>query len=207
MNRKKFLFCSMAFTCLLLSACGNREGKLAVSYGRFPAESSLSAETIPLDTALLRYPYRIAVRGGVAVVMDLHPADHFFHAFTCPGGNHIVSFGRRGEGPEELLLGITFHFVSPDSLWILDANRQQITRWRISAAERKAERMEEIAIDPLIVRAMDFCLTGDGFAVPDYTGDCRFHLLDRQGKRIGSRGKIPAQKRRGSKAALAQIKR
>ena len=48
-------------------------------YTDFPQEQELKARTIRLDTALFRYPSRLHVRDGKAVVLDLHGTDYFFH--------------------------------------------------------------------------------------------------------------------------------
>ena len=79
--------------------------------------------------------------------MDLHNMDHYLHAFTYPGWKHIASFGRRGEAPQEMLSAINIQFNSLDSLWALDANKMEITRWKISPSTRSAERVEEIKLD------------------------------------------------------------
>jgi uncharacterized glyoxalase superfamily protein PhnB len=50
-------------------------------YEDFPDEKALNAQVIHLDTALFRYPFRVAVKDGIAIIMDLHNVDYFFHAF------------------------------------------------------------------------------------------------------------------------------
>jgi hypothetical protein len=201
----KYGFCLFIMTFCLLS-CAVDSGKRYGRYGSFPEEIALKAEAIPPDTVLFRYPFRVTVRDGMAVVMDLHHTDCYFHAFTCPEWKHLVSFGKRGEGPEEMLSAETFQFNSPDSLWALDANKRQISRWRISPENRTAERMEVIELDQSLVRTLDFYVTDAGFIVPDYLGACRYHLLDFQGKRLRSEGAIPAEKAspETSRPALAQ---
>lgn len=47
-------------------------------YTDFPQEQELKARTIRLDTALFRYPSRLHIRDGKAVVLDLHGTDYFF---------------------------------------------------------------------------------------------------------------------------------
>jgi hypothetical protein len=194
-----FLFCG-----ILLCACTRRES--FSSYRTFPEVIALHGEAVPLDTALLRYPFRIAVREGIAVVMDLHPADHYLHAFTCPGGKHIASFGRRGEGPEELLSAETFRFLSLDSLWVLDANRMEITRWRIFLDGQTVRREETVHLDKSLIRSLDFRVTETGFVLPDYSGEHRYHLVDFSGQPVRAVGQIPAgdDADRTSPIALAQ---
>ena len=47
-------------------------------YEDFPDEKALNAQVIHLDTALFRYPFRVAVKDGIAIIMDLHNVDYFF---------------------------------------------------------------------------------------------------------------------------------
>lgn len=56
-------------------------------YEDFPDEKALNAQVIHLDTALFRYPFRIAVKDGIAIIMDLHNADCFSMPFPTPNGN------------------------------------------------------------------------------------------------------------------------
>lgn len=67
-------------------------------YEDFPDEKALNAQVIHLDTALFRYPFRVAVKDGIAIIMDLHNVDYFFHAFSYPrmGIYDIVWQTRRG---------------------------------------------------------------------------------------------------------------
>ena len=53
-------------------------------YEDFPDEKALNAQVIHLNTALFRYPFRVAVKDGIAIIMDLHNVDYFFHAFSYP---------------------------------------------------------------------------------------------------------------------------
>jgi len=192
-----FLFC-----CIILCSCSHGEAYL--HYATFPEEVALHGEDIPLDTVLFRYPFRITVRDSIAIVMDLHNADHFLHAFTYPAWKHIASFGRRGEGPDELLSVETFRFLSPDSLWVLDANRMEITRWHVSTGEQAVRRTETIHLDRSLIRSLDFYVTATGFILPDYSGEHRYHSVDFHGQPIRSGGSIPAANGREASVALAQ---
>ena len=91
-----------------IASCSGHSGEQHPRYSTFPKEEKIIAQVIPIDTILFRYPYRVTVREGVAVVLDLHNLDHYLHAFTYPEWKHITSFGKRGEGPEEMLSAETF---------------------------------------------------------------------------------------------------
>lgn len=190
----------------LLTACTGSFPSGFPRYGAFPETKTITAQALSLDTVLFRYPYRVSVRDSIAVVMDLHNTDYFFHAFRYPAWEHITSFGKRGEGPEEILSAATFQFNSLDSIWALDANRMQLTRWSVSPASRSAERQEAVELDKSLVRSLDFLLTDKGILVPGYLGECRYWEVGHDGKPIKSIGEIPTElyKTEEIKPALAQ---
>lgn len=105
-----------------------------------------------------------------------------------------------------MLSAETFRFVSPDSIWALDANKMQITRWRISPSARTATREEAIDLDKELVRALDFQFTDSGLVIPDYLGEHRFREVDRTGHPVRSGGSIPTEQEGSetSRPALAQ---
>lgn len=191
---------------IVLFSCRQTTSTRYPRYTDFPEEKTCQVKVVSLDTALLRYPFRITVKDSIALILDFHHPDYYFHAFTYPAWKPLVSFGKRGEGPEEMLSAETFRFVSPDSVWALDANKMQLTRWHIDVANGRASRAEAIELDKEIVRALDFQLTDHGFLIPDYLGEHRFGETDRMGRLIRSEGRIPTEQKenRMSRPALAQ---
>lgn len=190
---KRFAYILLIGISAIIS-CTDSPGTYYPRYSTFPDEKAISARVIELDTALFRYPFRVAVKDSMAIVMDLHNADNYFHAFTYPNWIHIVSFGKRGEGPEEMLSAETFQFNSLDSIYALDANKMQISRWAISAKDHSATRQEVIRLDKNLIRSLDFCATDSCFLIPDYLGEHRYWQVDYSGKPIRSIGKIPTEK-------------
>lgn len=69
----------------LLTACTPHIRKDVNTYTDFPQIVELQAETVPIDTALFRYAFRIRTQGGTVVIMDLYGA--VFHAFL--GGGYL----------------------------------------------------------------------------------------------------------------------
>ena len=176
-----------------LICCTGSPGAHYPRYSTFPEEKAIRDQIIPLDTILLRYPFRVTVRDSIAVVMDLHNMDHYLHAFTYPGWKHIVSFGKRGEAPEEMLSAENIQFNSLDSLWALDANKMEITRWKIDPSIGSAERIEGIKLDKKLIRSLDFHTMESGFLIPDYMGKHRFWEINSNGEPIKSNGTIPSE--------------
>lgn len=68
----------------------------------FPVTEELKGRTIPIDSAMFRYPYRLEVRKDRVVIEDLHGQDHYYHLFTYPDFRYLSSFGKRGEAPDEM---------------------------------------------------------------------------------------------------------
>ena len=176
-----------------LAACSGNQHPTFPRYADFPETKVIKAQVVDLDTILLRYPFRVAVRNSIAVVMDLHNTDHFLHAFTYPEWKHLVSFGKRGEGPDEMLSAENIQFNSLDSLWAIDANKMEITRWKISPTNGSAERVEEIKLDKKLVRSLDFHTMESGFFIPEYMGESRYWEVDCNGKPIKTIGEIPSE--------------
>lgn len=164
-------------------------------YTNFSEVKRLSANVVILDTVIFRYPFRISVKDSVVVILDLHNVDNYFHAFSYPDFKHIASFGKRGEGPEEMLSAETIRFESLDSIWTVDANKMQIKRYSITPSQHLAELKEIIPINRKAVRTLDIVPYQSSFIVPDYTGNNRFCRINKQGEIEKVEGTIPTEKR------------
>ncbi|WP_373150437.1 BF3164 family lipoprotein [Bacteroides eggerthii] len=53
------------------------------------------------------------MKDSLAIILDLHPESYYLHSFTYPEWKHITSFGKRREGPGEILLADVSEFVHP----------------------------------------------------------------------------------------------
>ena len=176
-------------------------------YTDFPQEQELKARTIRLDTALFRYPSRLHVRDGKAVVLDLHGTDYFFHAFSYPDFRYLSSFGRRGDAPQDMLSAENFRW-NGQFLWTLDSNKSELTRFGFASSSDSLLSLEVVSLDEELLRALDFVQYDDStFIIPDYSGDSRFCLVSRQGKLLRKVGNIPTTNEdalESARPALAQ---
>ena len=176
-----------------LISCSGSPDPLYPRYTTFPDEKTVTTQEITIDSVFFRYPYRVSVKDSIAIIMDLHNDNHYFYSFTYPDWKPIAPFGKLGEGPEEMLSAEMFQFCSSDSIWTLDANRMQITRWAVSPAEKTVSRVEEITLDKSLVRSLDFYRTDSAFLITDYQGDFRYNKVSHNGKPINKIGKIPTE--------------
>lgn len=203
MNRKHIL---ISLSIALLTACTPQTRKDVTTYTDFPQTVELRAETVPIDTALFRYPFRIRTQGDTVVVMDLHGADHFFHAFTGEGLDYLSSFGKRGEAPTEVISAENIR-LCPDGWWMLDSGKGKLSR--LNASNHWTDPVAEVTLNEKdILRPLDFARDEEGrFLVPDYSGEARFCLADRHGQLLQRLGTIPTANEealRNARPALAQ---
>ena len=70
----------------------------------------LRGEAISTEPVFIRYPFRVAVKDSIAVVMDLHCDSCYFQAFAYPSWKPIAAFGKHGEAPDEMLSADKFQF-------------------------------------------------------------------------------------------------
>lgn len=195
--------------CFLIS-CGTKHGEYAenvVSFSVFPQEKVLKGEIIELDTALLRYPFRIRVKGDKALIMDLHGPDHYGHLFQYPDFRYLSSFGKRGDSPTETLSmeNLRFH---KGKVWALDANKSELTGFSFSSSDDSLLREETVALDGDILRPLDFAIYNDTtFIIPDYSGEGRLCKVNYNGNLIEKIGAIPTANENAideARPALAQ---
>lgn len=202
-------FISLFFLFIFIS-CGTKNEKYAenvLSYSEFPQEKELKGEVIELDTALFRCPFRIRVEGDKVIVMDLHGIDYYVHLFQYPSFQYSFSFGRRGDSPTEMLSIENVRFYN-HKVWTLDANKRELTRLGFSSSGDSLLRDEAVTLDEDILRPLDFAIYNDtSFIIPDYSGENRICLINRDGQLINKIGTIPTVKKKAlqnARPALAQ---
>ena len=192
---------------VLLAACTSVPAGKGISYSDFPKTVKLEGQVILLDTAVFRYPFRIRIQGGRAVVLDLHGTDHFFQIFTYPDGNYLTSYGKRGDSSVDMLSAENFRW-NGHKLWMLDANKSELTWVVFSESGDSLLRKEAVTLDKEILRALDFVQYDDStFIIPDYSGNNRFCFFNRKGELLRKFGNIPTAKEEAlerSRPALAQ---
>lgn len=200
MKEKVKLTVMICLLAIATSACHNSKGTLeeeCVLEG-FPEIIELKGEGCILDDrqALLRYPFRLRVFDEYLFILDMHNAEEFCHIYDKETFNHIVSFGQRGEGPQEMLQGQTMWVVSLDSIWTLDPGKRQIARWSFSPTDNTVAQVEVIQLDKqTVIGAHDITLYKDTtWLLPDLSGRSRVWHVGHSGKVIGTTGNIPTRR-------------
>ena len=205
-NNVSLLFLSF----FLFISCDHKHKEYAkgvLFYSGFPHERELIGEVIELDTALLRYPFRIRIEGDRVIVMDLHGLDHYGHLFQYPSYQYLSSFGKRGDSPTEMLSIENVRFYN-HKVWTLDANKRELTRLGFSSSSDSLLRDEAVTLGEDILRPLDFAIYNDtSFIIPDYSGENRLCWMNHDGQLISKIGTIPTVKKKAlqnARPALAQ---
>ena len=205
MRMYKLLSLSLVIYFLFIGISGCNKSKNNLFYSSFPNNISLLGKALETDSIMLRYPFRIKHHDSLAIIMDLHHPDYFYHAFSYPQFKYLSSFGKRGQAPEGYLSVENFRLAGKE-IWGLDANKSRIKKISLqSVDEGKEKATKKIALNKDIIRALDFALYNDScFIIPDYSGKRRFHIIDKNGNIKSGHGKIPTLKHKSKDIALAQ---
>lgn len=177
---KLHMFASGLLLALSLVACTGRQPEKTTGGESIIAEALrkgevLEGETVPVDTALFRYAYRMRVQGDKAVVLDLHNADYYYHVFTYPDFRYLSSFGKRGEGPGESVYAANVRFAGRDAVWVLDDGKGRMLHYSGIACGKTPVLEKDVLLDKRLFRSLDFDLKDTATVViPDYSGENRF---------------------------------
>ena len=180
---------------LFLFSCMDRNTGIV-----FPETANLSVANEYNADVYMRYPYRIRLADSFMYVMDLHTAEYYIHKMKYEvNTTHIFSYGKRGEGPMELLDAENIRLDSEGRVWCLDANRHKLVMWDSSGHQ-------EINLSPQLLRSLDFAFMDDStIIVPDYTGEHRICLINLNGDIIKQLFSIPDKRsHKLSRIPLAQ---
>lgn len=144
------------------------------------------------EFAYIRYPFKIRKKDSIIYVLDLHGTEHYVHSFNYPTLKHINSFAPKGGGPNEFLSVENIRLNSSKYLFMLDANKEMIRTMHST----HDSIIPDIKLDKDLIRCLDFAIIDDStYAIPDYTGEYRVHIIDNKGRINKSLFKIPTQKR------------
>ena len=191
---KKFI--SLIFLLIVLGIYAFSKVSINVEHIEmsFPNSENLHGKTIPIDTALFRYPYRYRVNADRVIIEDLHGLDYYFHLFTYPDFRYLSSFGQRGQGPEEMLTVDDCRWDG-NTFWGLDNIKSELVGWVFNEKRDRMVRKEQVKLDKATFRAISFVFYKDNtILIPNYSGDTRFCEVDKNGRLMKKWGNIPTDK-------------
>jgi len=156
------------------------------------------------DSTSFRYPFRIRQNDSSLFVLDLHGRDFYCSHLSYPNLALKESFATKGNGPNDFLSVENIRLNNSEILYMLDANKESISiyNYRADSIQKRIKLPKEL------IRSLDFSLINDSlFAITDYTGKCRIHIMDSNGNIRQQLFHIPAKNRKNntiSDVVLAQ---
>ena len=168
-----------------------------VSHGfRFEEEKELKGvpfTAVSSDSVSLRFPFRVRRQDSLLYVLDLHGRDDYCARFSFPDIELQKAFAPRGDGPEEYASIENIRICLSGKVFLLDANKKTI-----SIYDPEEERVcNRIKLPKELIRTLDFAPINDSlFILTDYTGKCRVHIMDDNGKIRKQLFHIPTKKKK-----------
>lgn len=141
-----------AFVASACSGGGTRQVEQAeLDHSRF-APRLLEAEVL-YDGDVLGLPWRIAVVDGYLLVIDV-ASDSVLHLFDAHDGRHVLSFGRRGEGPGEFTGAWSIDPVPEKhgEAWVYDVSLRRFTRMLL--ADGASGRIDPVGAEPEAIQLL-----------------------------------------------------
>ena len=184
MNDRQFLprmagYFLVLFTSVCLFSCDLNNAHAESSCSQANDYPLLESVEIPIDTVLFRYATYFRVQGDIVVVFDLHNSDYYCHTFTYPEFKYISSFGKRGEGPNEILIANNIRWAGEEEMWVLDNIKNRMTRYSGIARGKTPKLEEHVKLEQDLMHALDFDIYNKNqVVIPDYSGEKRFSWVD-----------------------------
>ncbi len=191
---KKITYLILLISTFSFISCNRYKGNnmKAPEYGIVTDTIILKGIEIPLDTILFRYAYRMRVQGNKAVIMDLHNTDYYYHVFSYPDFTYISSFGKRGEGPTEMIYAANIRFVEDNAVWVLDDGKGRMYKYSDISVNDTPKLVKDLLLDRKLYRSLDFDIEDTTVVIPDYSGENRFSWASLStGKIIRKTERIP----------------
>ncbi len=202
---KKAIYFFLA--AIVIASCQGNKKQGSETHSAVPSRNNAAVENksedgeclkgivMPIDTVLFRYAYRIRVCGDRAVVHDLHNKDYWYHVFTYPDFHYLSSFGKLGQGPQEITVGENMRFDSKGRIFAIDSNKNRLFCFSHISDSPRFEG--STPLDKGLMWALDFDFYGDNqLLIPDYTGKKRFCWVSRDGHILRKMETIPMKDRK-----------
>lgn len=148
-----------------------------------------------IDFVPLRYPFRVKQKNSSLYILDLHGRDYYCFRLSYPNIKVENAFASRGNGPEDFLSVENIRLNNSGIIYLLDANKETISFFN----SEKDTVYNRIKLPQELIRSLDFALINDSlFAIADYTGKCRLHIMDSNGKILYQLYHIPTKKKKSN---------
>lgn len=152
MQRLKGLF---IFIVLLFQFCSNNNQKY-IDFSRSVID--VSSKIVPLETKILFGKCEIQIVGDFIIINDWQSSEEGFHLFDKKTFKYIVSTGKKGQGPGEI---INYHnarlipnTIDNNSFFVFDYSRLVLYRYDIDSILYNSKSLPEKMLDMNIERVV-----------------------------------------------------
>ncbi len=167
----------------------------------FPKVVALVATELRTEGVYMRYPFRIRIMDSCLYAMDLHASEYFCHRLDYPSMKYQRSLMRFGRAPGEYSDAENIRIDRHRRLWTLDANKRQL----MAFTPGTDTLLCEIKLSEELIRPLDFDFYDDStFIIPDYSGQHRICLVNREGEIVKRLFSVPTRKSHKADIPLAQ---
>ena len=131
----------------------------------------IKGENAICEIPFMRFPYRIDLNNEHLIVLDMASDSMFYHIIKFPELKYQYSIGKRGSGPNEIVLPTPFQFYN-DKLYLMDGINSKLMCFQkndenIYTLQQKKE------LDAS--RSVDFVVANDSVVyIENLNGDSRF---------------------------------
>jgi hypothetical protein len=153
------------YSLLLLAAifaCSTREPVTVELTG-----VNIETESLPF----MRFPFRIGLDGAAVVMLDLAADSCFYHVADYPGFTRPRSVGRRGNGPDEMLMPTPFQ-LEDGHLYLYDGSRKNFFDVDLTG-NRNMDLKERIRFDDNMTYVDFVCVDDSTVIFGDLSGEHR----------------------------------
>lgn len=184
--------CFLFFCFFLMQSCINSIDK---SF-QINEEKKIIGKPLHVDDSIsLRYPFRIRQKDSTLYVLDLHGKDYYCFRLSYPVIKLKDVFASKGNGPKDYLSIENIRLSKTGIVYLLDANKETISVFNVE----QDSTYNCIKLPKELIRSLDFALIHDSlFAIADYTGKYRLHIVDSNGKIQQQLFHIPTKKKKDS---------
>jgi hypothetical protein len=141
---KRFLYLAIA---TLIASCSVKNDVEVIK---------LQGELQDVSAPFMKMPYRVALSDNYLVLFDLISDSSFYHVVSYDSLQYLYSIGKKGNGPDEIILPTPCQMNGTD-LFILDGSNSKVYKYELN--ENKAELLDVKKMS--IPRTVDFVCTND----------------------------------------------
>ncbi|MDL2291703.1 TolB-like 6-bladed beta-propeller domain-containing protein [Bacteroides sp. OttesenSCG-928-F21] len=110
---------------IIFGCSTNSSDRMEVSNVKFDLQKEISYKIIETDF-LFSYPVSLSLTENELIVQDEKGHDNFFHVLNRNSGTLVSEFGKRGNGPGEILYPTYSPLIHKDEFQVYDYNKNMI---------------------------------------------------------------------------------